>query len=171
MKSIEDIKPNYYLKFGFLAEIIGEIVGDSAVILLCDETKTLNIDIYNYGQSQLNITLKDSPFLRNLALQLLLELTVPFDLEDKTIFENYSLFVVAWGCMKLNLIAVSTTEKGINFRTHGQVFTYTGEERLVGLSALISRGICQSPEKSKRILDRLNDNKFTTPAYLALLVK
>lgn len=172
LKAIENIKPNYYLKFGFLAQIIEKIVENGATVLLRDETGTLNIDMYNKGECRLAETLKGREFfLRNLALNLLFEFAVPFKLEEKTIFENYSLFVAAFGCLKLNLIAVCSTEKGINFRTYEQVFNYTGDDKLIGMSAIISRGICQASGKAKMIINCLNDNKFTTPAYLALLVK
>lgn len=110
-------------------------------------------------------------FLRNLALNLLLEFSVPFKFSDKTIFENYSLFVAAFGCLKLNLIAVCSTEMAINFRTCSQEFKYYGEDKLVGMSAIICRGICQTDNKAAAIIERLAENKFTTPAYLALLVK
>ncbi len=172
LRSIENIKPNYHLKFAFLTQIIEEVVENGVTVLLRDETGTLNVDLYNEGERRLNETLKGHEFfLRNIALDLLLEFAVPLKFTDKTVFENYSLFAVAFSCLKLNMIAACSTDKGINFRTSGQIFTYHGEDKLVGMSAIISRGICQSEEKEKSIIRILNDNKFTTPAYLALLVK
>lgn len=172
LKSIENIKPNYHLKFGFLSEIIEKVVKDGATALLHDETGTLNIDLYNKGEAGLREALKGREFfLRNLALNLLFEFTVPFNFEEKTIFENYSLFAAAFGLLKLNLIAVCSTEKGITMRTHGQEFVYHGDDKLIGMTAIICRGICQNASKAKTIIGLMNDNKFTSPAYLALLVK
>lgn len=172
LKAIENIKPNYHLKFGFLAEIIEKVIQNGATALLRDETGTLNIDLYNRGEQNLRELQKDREhFLRNLALNLLFEFSVPFKFKDKTIFENYSLYVAAVGCLKLNLIAVCSTDKSINFRTYKQVFNYTGDDKLIGMSAIICRGICQSTDKSETIIALLNENKFTSPAYLALLVK
>ncbi|MDE6727308.1 MAG: flagellin lysine-N-methylase, partial [Oscillospiraceae bacterium] len=172
LKSIENIKSNYHLKFGFLAEIIEKVILNGAVVLLRDETGTLNIDLYNKGEQRMHEMLKDRDFfLRNLALNMLFELAVPLKFSEKTIFENYSLFVAAFGCLKLNLIAVCSTEMNINFRTFGQAFKYIGDNKLIGMSAIICRGICQSDEKARNIIARMNENKFTTPAYLALLVK
>lgn len=172
LKAIENIKPNYHLKFGFLAEIIEKVIENGATALLRDETGTLNIDLYNLGEQNLReLQMGREHFLRNLALNLLFEFSVPFKFKDKTIFENYSLYVAAVGCLKLNLIAVCSTDKSINFRTYKQVFNYTGDDKLIGMSAIICRGICQSTDKSEKIISLLNENKFTSPAYLALLVK
>lgn len=172
LKAIEDIKPNYHLKFGFLSEIIEKVVKNGATALLHDQTGTLNIDLYNMGEQRLRETLKGREFfLRNIALNLLFEFAVPFTFEEKTIFENYSLFAVAFGLLKLNLIAVCSTEMGITMRTGGQEFVYYGDDKLIGMTAIICRGICQNKVREKDIIGLLNDNKFTTPAYLALLVK
>lgn len=172
LRSIENIKPNYHLKFAFLTQIIEEVVENGVTILLRDETGALNVDLYNEGERNLNEMLKGHEFfLRNIALDLLLEFAVPLKFSDKTVLENYSLFVAAFSCLKLNMIAACSTDMGINFRTFGQIFTYHGENKLVGMSAIISRGICQSGDKENLIIKILNDNNFTSPAYLALLVK
>lgn len=172
LKTIEDIKPNYYLKFGFLAEIIEKVLEDGATVLLHDQTGTLNIDLYDQGETRLHEILNGRDFfLRNLALNLLFEFDVPFKFEDKTIFENYSLFAAAFGLLKLNMIAVCSTEKGITMHTHGQEFVYYGDDKLIGMTAIICRGVCQNKDKAKMIIGLLNDNKLTSPAYLALLVK
>lgn len=172
LKSIEDIKPNYYLKFAFLTEIVEKILVNGVTAILRDNTGTLNIDLYNRGERGMHEILAGREyFLRSLALDLLLDLSVPFKFKEKSIFENYSLFAVAFGCLKLELIALCSTEKNICFKTNGQSFDYTGDDKLVGMTAMILRGLCQSNEKQEQIIDRLKENKFTTPAYLALLVK
>ena len=172
LKAIEDIKPNYYLKFGFLSEIAEKVVENGATALLHDETGTLNVDLYNKGEEGLREALKGREFfLRSLAQNLLLEFDVPFHFEVKTIFENYSLFAAAYGLLKLNLIAVFSTEKSITMRTRGQEFVYHGDKKLIGMTAIICRGVCQNPLKAKAIIELLSDNNFTTPAYLALLIK
>lgn len=172
LKAIESIKPNYHLKFGFLAELIENIIENGATVLLRDETGTLNIDLYNLGEQRLREMLgKREYFLRNFALNLLLEFAVPFKYKDKTIFENYSLYVAAFGCLKLNLIAVCSTDRAIKFNTYTQSFRYVGDDKLIGMSAIFCRGICQADDKAEMIIKRLSENKFTSPAYLALLVK
>lgn len=172
LKAIESIKPNYHLKFGFLAELIEKVIENGATVLLRDETGTLNIDLYNLGERRLREMLgKREFFMRNLALNLLLEFAVPFKFDSKTIFENYSLYAAAFGCLKLNLIAVCSTDKPIRFNTCNQSFRYVGDDKLIGMSAIFCRGICQTDNSAEIIIKRLSENKFTSPAYLALLVK
>lgn len=172
LKAIENIKPNYSLKFGFLSKIVEEVVGSGATNLLHDETGAIDIDLYNKGEECLRETLKEREyFMRNLALNLLLEFDIRFCNDDKTVFDKYSLFTMAYGMIKLNLIAVCSTDKSITKRTHGQRFVYFGDDRLIGMTAIICRNICQGDEIARKIVKLLNYNRFTTPAYLALLIK
>lgn len=173
LKSIENIKPNYYLKLGFMAELMEKVVRGGMTPILHDQTGTLNIDIYNKGEEGLREALKGREFfLRNLALNLLFEFNVPFIFEDSSMFENYSVFATAFGMLKLNLIATCVTEEhSISYTVDGQKFVYNGDDKLIGITSLICRRICQDNDKAKTIIELLNSYKFTTPAYLALLVK
>ncbi len=173
LKSIENIRPNYHLRFGFIGKILKEIVGFSMISMLNDPSGKPNIMFYNTGRDNLNDIFKDRPFfLRNIALNLLIELVVPFKFRDKTIFENYSLFAVAFACIKLNMIAAALNGKfNINIDLYGKEIQYDGEDKFVGLTAMICRYICQNEKNQKDILNLLAEHKFTSPAYLALLVK
>lgn len=174
ISTIENIKPNYYLKLGFMSELMEKVIcvgGTTA--LLHDSTGTLNIDLYNEGEKKLQEALKGHEFfLRNLALGLLFEFDTPFYLKENTMFENYSLFAVAYGLLKLNLIATCLTDDGIiEYSMYGQKYVYTGEDKIIGITAIICRHICQDSSKEKLVTELLRTFKFTTPAYLALLVK
>lgn len=172
LKAIENIKPNYHLRFGFIEKLLIEIVGQSVVSALSDTTGTPNIDHYNVASRRLEERFKDrSFFLRNIALNLLFEFVIPFKFPDKTIFENYSLFVVSYACIKLNLISIELLGETINVNSVERTFHFEGEDRFIGLTSIICREICQNETKQKDIIARLNENKFTSPAYLALLVK
>ncbi len=173
LKSIENIKPNYHLRFGFIGKILQEIVGISMIGFLNDSSGTPNIDYYNNANEKLNKIFKERPFyLRNIALNLLFELFVPFRFSDKTIFENYSLFAATYACIKLNMISTAVNGKGdVNVKLPEKEIHYDGKDKFVGLTSKICRSLCQNNEKQKAILDFLVENKFTSPAYLALLVK
>ncbi len=173
LKSIENIRPNYHLRFGFIGKILKEIVGSSMVGMLNNQNGTPSVMLYNTANKYLNEIFKDRPFyLRNIALNLLLEFAVPFNFRDKTIFENYSLFAVAYACLKLNMIAIAINGDGdARIDVQGKQILYTGEDKFVGLTSIICRGLCQNTGKQKKILNLLAEHKFTSPAYLALLVK
>ncbi len=173
LKAIDNIKPNYTLRFEFIGLLLQRIVGFSMISLLNDQTGTPNIDYYNIASENLNEIFKDRPFyLCNIALNLLFEFAVPFNFKDSTIFENYSLFAVAFACLKLNMIALALTGKGeINLNLYGNKIHYDGEDKFIGLTSVICRGLCQNPTKQKTYLDLLKKFKFTSPAYIALLVK
>lgn len=172
IKSIENIKPNYHLRFGFIGELLKGVAFSSPIYNLNDPTGTPNVVLYEMASKLLAERFKDRPFfLRNIALNLLLELAVPFTLTDKTIFENYSLFATIFACVKLNLIAIEVSGKHCTMNYEGQTFNYEGEERFAGLTAIICRKLCQNPVIQQQILGRLNEHNFTSPAYLALLVK
>lgn len=172
LKMIEDIKPNYRLRFGVIEHLIKNIIGFSFIRTLSDETGTPNIDYYDAAYAKLNEIFKDRPFyLRNIALNLMLELDVPFKFKDMTIYENYSLFVVSYACIKLNLISIALADEELFIKMQKQTFHYKGDERFAGLTAIFCRGICQNNSKGKLLLAYLKEFKITSPAYLALLVK
>lgn len=172
VRSIENIKPNYSLRFGFIEKLLSDIVGFSMVGSLNDNTGTPNIDYYNAASAKLNKLFEATPFyLRNIALNLLFETQVPFKLINNTILENYSLFVAIYACIKLNLIAIALVEDSININYLKQRFHYKNQDRFVGLTSIICRNICQNDHTQDNILKFLKDNNLTSPAYLALLVK
>lgn len=172
LRSIKNIKPNYTLRFGFVDKILDDVVGFSMIRSLNDETGTPNIDYYDAASTRLNEIFKDRPFyLHNIALNLLFEVQIPFRFIDKTIFENYCLFVVIYACIKLNLISIALVEESINVNYLGQRFHYEDDDRFIGLTSIICRKVCQNELTQKNILDFLKRYDFTSPAYLTLLVK
>ncbi len=173
LKSIENIKPNYYLRFGFIDKILNEIAKFSTVKSLYDQNGTPSVMLYNTGNCHLKEIFKDRPFfLRNIALNHLFELIVPFKFKEKTIFENYSLFAAVFACVKLNMIALALKGKtAINVDVYGKQIKYSGEDKFYGLTSIICRTLCHNINNQKAIIDFLAEHKFTSPAYLALLVK
>ncbi len=172
LKSIDAIKPNPQVKFGFLPKITEQIVERTTTVLLHDSDGSLNIDRYNHGEDRLREALNGREFfLRNLALGLLFELDVPFKLDGRTIFENYSLFVATYACVKLNLIGAMAVDKPITMHTYHQQLNCEGDGKLIRLTSLICRGLCQNTSNSQKIIDLLKENGFDRPAYLALFIK
>ncbi len=171
LKAIENIKPNYHLRFAFIGNILREITNIPVIDLLYDRTGTPNIDYYNEGSEKLNEFFKDRPFyLRNIALNLLIELEAPFEFKNKTLFENYSLFAVIFACLRLNMIATATMRE-TKLNLYGKEIHYDSEDKFYGFTSMICRRFCQNNANQSRIIKLLAENGFTSPAYIALLVK
>ena len=172
LQSIEKIKPNYNVKFGVADKIIENALDFRMTDFLKSENGELDINRYIIGEQKLNEMMKDKPFwLRNIALNLILELCVPFKSKKHTIFENYSFFVAAIACVKLNAIAAAFAPEKLNIQTKGQTLHFEGIEKIYGLTGIISRRIFQSSQAFEKVTKVLNEFDMDSPAYLALLVK
>lgn len=185
LKSIDNIKPNYYVKLGAAGELLKKIISINTMSALMDNEGKPNIDMYIGGEKRLRETFKDRPFyLRNIALNLLLEFALPFKFTDKTVFENYSIFAAAFALFKLNVIATAElTDRAEQNSMNSKVevvghklnvkikIVYDTEGYVNKSAALISRMICHNNDNAKMLLEELQTRKFSTPAYLALLIK
>lgn len=185
LRSIENIKPNYYVKLGAAGEMIKKLFAVNIMSALTDKEGKPNIDLYVQGEKRIAETFKNRPFyLRNIALNLLLEFALPFKFPEKTIFENYSIFAAAFALFKLNVIATAElTDRaerdgvGSNVQVTGgnlnvKVLVKYDTEKYVNRSAaMISRNICHNDENAKKLLQDLQSRKISSPAYLALMIK
>ena len=172
LKSIDSIKPNYNVKFGIAEKIIEKALVFRMTDVIKDENGELDVDRYLIGEAKLNEMMEDKPFwLRNIALSLLLELGVIFKSKKHSIFENYSFFVAAISCLKLNVIAAAFAPEKIDIQTKGQTLHFEGIEKIYGLTGIISRRIFQSQTAFNNITKVLSEFDMDSPAYLALLVK
>lgn len=175
IKHIENIKPNYNVKLGILGQLLKLVCrmrgGMDVTVALIDNEGKFNIDLYNMGEDALMGYLSDKPFvMRNIALNLLFELNVPFRNEDFSVFENYAVYATTFALLKLDVIAVSELQNRIddNWREEFDLNEY-----IIKSIVTISRTLCQNHDHGidKIIMDALNGNKMVSPAYLALLVK
>lgn len=173
LRSITNIKPRYSVKLAMLGELFKALSAASSfpdvTVTLVDGEGKYNIDLYTSGEKQLNEKIGGNTFyMRNIALALLLELKIPFDLKDRTIFENYSVFAVAFALFKLNTIAISE----LRDRLPGEIKEEFDLMEYIARSAvMISRSISHNSGNRETIIKLLAQNGMTTPAYLALLVK
>lgn len=172
LKSVSEIKPNYELKFGLLPKILEDITENSVSVLLADKDGRYNIDMYELAEARLREQLNEREFfLRNVALQFLFELNVPFCKENQTLFENYSLYAVTFACVKMNLTASMVTEKPINMKTYNHEFICDGDKKFTVLTSLINRALCHETSATEKIMSALKEKGFDKAAYLALLIK
>lgn len=173
LKTIENIMPNYNIKLGILGQTMQAVCkftnNIDTTFSLIDDSGRFNIDLYTAGEELLFTYLNKKPFvMRNIALNLLLELSIPFKNHDFTIFENYAVYVVSFALMKLDTIAIAEIKNRADDELSAE---FDMDKYIIKSVAMISRTLCQNMEIDKLIMQILRGNKMTSPAYLALLVK
>ena len=157
IKKLEDIKPNYAVKFGFLNEI-NKIIIQSNVIYMISENGVISVNKYNAGMENFRSDFSERAFaLRNIALNLLLECKMPFRDINYSIFENYCYYAAAFAAIKLFAAAiyVSGNDSEKDFKTS---------------SSYISRFFAHDDLKVTQILDIFKNLNCMSPAYIALIV-
>lgn len=174
LKSIAAIRPNYNVKLGILGQLLKLIWMQNGkesnnVSSLIDSEGKYNIDLYIEGETTLKEHLANRPFaMRNIALNLLFELYVPFGNEDYSIFENYMVYVTTFALLKLNMIAVARIQSSKDRMENSERKI---ENAIINTTASISRTLCQNIKTDKTIMEALSANGMVTPGFLALLVK
>lgn len=173
-RELDNIKPDYKVKVGFVGGVIQNIIGQSTMNILKTQDGKLDLALYLKGERQLSQMFDGDDFwLRNIALNLLFELSIPFYSTQYTILESYSLFTATYACFKFNAVAsVSSETPGIELEiAENYSAKFKGMDRVWGFASIISRSLCQNVEKSEKLVQALKDAKLTTPGQLALLIK
>ncbi len=158
-EKLEALKPNYSVKLWF-AKKLNEIVLKTNMINLISENDLIIADKYDEGIRNFNAAFAERPFaLRNIALNLLLELKMPFRIKDTGIFENYCYYAAAIASVKLSA-AVSYNIQSLN-----------PEKTFKSTVAYISRFFAHNDGNVKLIVDLFKELNCMSPAYIALIVK
>ena len=188
LKSIENIKPNYNINPGITDKLLREFNTSSKNLKLTfengkakvrnsqtstslgftNEDGSVDIDRYIRAKELLEKEFESRPFAwRNLALNIMLERNVPFIVEDKTIFENYSLFVAVYAVMRHQILTIM----GAKDKLEKLDIKMDTKNFIITFCAVLDRSISHSSGNLRGLLKTMQEFKITTPAYLALLVK
>ena len=157
-EKLESFKPKTEVRIGFARDFYKNIVRiDLSDIIKVD----VNISVEKFldGERKFNEAYSDRPFaLRNIALNLMLDLKMPFRDVNVSLFENYCYFAAAVSVIKFAADVAYTSDKDRDkaFKT---------------LSAYVSRSFAHDDLKVKRIIELLNSYHCTSPAYLLLILK
>ncbi len=169
LKVVNNVMPNLRAKLSVLPMITEQIVGNTITYMLHDDQGNIKLEIYNRGEERMIEALKERKyFFRNVALNLLFELDVPFKMCERSIFENYGFFMVAFACIKLNIIAALGADEPITMEFGRQIENV--DERITAFTAQICRKLCQNSEKPNQVITELNAHGFINHAYLAAFV-
>lgn len=168
LRSIENIKPNYSLKVLTIGKFLSFFVQNNLLSFISDKNGNVSIDLYHKGEQRLAEVYKDKEFwLRNVALNLLLELKVPLVPTERTIFENYALYATALAMMKYIAVAAAT----LTSKYSGENVIKETDKFITTASAIVVRNFSHSPNKVDKLLEMIKQGNFMSPAHLALFIK
>lgn len=174
LRQNEAIKPNYVMKVGFLGQVLDKIVGNSILGALKNEDGTLDLAQYLKGEQVIaKLFGGDEYWLRNIALNLLFEFSIPFYSEKYTILQSYSLFLIAFACFKLNAIASASKSEGKINLVLAEDYTAQFEktDSIWGFASVISRSLCQNANNADKLIKHLEESDLVSPTKLATLIK
>lgn len=172
-KQLDEIQPDINVKLGFLGTLTQKLAGGTTLDMLKTDNGQFSAALYENGEKRLAEMSGNDFGLRNIALNLLFELAVPFYSEKYSIFENYAYFLTAFACIKLNAIStLSQSAENIDMTlSGGHKAAFSGDELAAGFASVISRELCQNHDNVPVLISALREGKMLSPAMLAKLIK
>lgn len=170
-KGIDDIRPNPEGKMIVLGEMM-ELIGNHTLHRLCGEDGGFDVERYKRGEENLSSLLGGEDFpLRNIALNLLMELSVPFYSEKYTVFENYALFMAAFGAVRLNAVSVAADAEDVRLTlADGYEAQFGGKDALWGFMSVLSR-VFQSHETADKLISYMQREDILKPTALSVMIQ
>lgn len=163
IKALDAVKPNFKLKMSFMGEMFLIFMKKSFLITLCDGV-VFSREKYDRAMKRFDEVFSGREYaMRNIALNIFLDLNMPFFDHEKTIFENYALFAACAGSIRVAGAAVAAVSLNASDKAIEDGFKY--------IIALISRILCHNPKHTEELFDILQNHKITSPAYIATLIK
>ncbi len=164
-KAVSGIKSNLLYKAGVCAKIVDFAVNRYVMRGMYDEDGSVNAARYLGAEKVFEEICAEKPFmLRNIALNMLFECTMPFFSMDITLFENYCYYAAAFAAIKMLgpaevLFCVDSGNKLSSVEAFKCAVTY------------VSRNLFNSPSNIDIMLAVLKKFDCMSPAKLALLLK
>ena len=157
IERLEAFKPKPEVRVGFAVNLNKETVNFDLQRFITNDGK-ISIEKFLEGERKFNEAYTDRPFaLRNVALNLLLELCMPFRDNNVSLFENYCYFAAAVSAVKfVASVAAINNDPESGFKI---------------VSAYVSRSFAHNYTMVKPIIELLNKYHCTSPAYLLLILK
>lgn len=158
IRNLEELKPNYSIKLGFAVRL-SNIIMRSDLLDKIYENGAVSIEKYCEGERLFREAFADRPFaLRNIALNLLLELKMPFRDVNISLYENYCYFAAAVAAIKLVAPAVylKVDDPELGFKS---------------VSSYVSRSFAHNDFKVRKVINLYKELNCMSPAYIAVILK
>ncbi len=161
-KSLEEIKPNYQLKFKLINNMIVKFFEERHEIVdlfSIHDGNELVMDNYHTGINNFNNAFDNKPYiLRNVIINTFYDLEMPLGKIRKSLFENFAFFALAAATIKF-------VAAGVGFKSNNI------KEDFKLCVAELSRSFAHNPIKSNHMIDEMKELGLTSPAHLALIIK
>lgn len=162
IKSVEDINPNYQLKFKIVNNMLVKFLGNNSKIiniLTLREGNQMNIDHYLKGLEKFNAAFDNKSFvLKNIIMNTFFDMNMPLGKLKRSLFENYAYFVLAAASIKMIAAAIGFA---------GDSIIETFKTCVVEMSRSYSHDIYIADA----IAENIKQIGITSPAHLALIIK
>lgn len=158
VNKINNINPNENLKFNFIIKLLDTIFS-SEFLASFYRDGVIDSDRYHKGVKLFEEIFSDKPFAtRNIALNLLLEMQIPFYDCDVGLFDNFSYFAAALATIKFAAPAMALSQKN-------------ADRGFKIIASYLSRSFAHNGNKAKAVLNILGEFNCKSPAYLAAIIK
>lgn len=162
IKTADAYEPDHEFKLKILVEIYKEFITLINVFNNIITDGKIDIAKYEEGEKKFKEAFADSPFVyRNIALNMIMELKLPFESMEHSLYENYCYFAAAFALMRIAAPAVYV----------GEYDPSDYEQQLKGLLAFAGRCILQGNTIVEDIIKHLKENNCTDHSHIAALLK
>ncbi len=171
IRVIESVQPELEAKLRMLTVYTESLFGTGLADLFKNMSGQADSSRFAYAEERLGTVLEGKAFwFRNIALNLLLELAVPFRYSNKSIYGNYAEFAVVAAVLKMSVMAAVMRDRLSIETNDGTAFEFHGMDCVTGLCSVIIRQINQNKTAVDELLERFNSG-MVTPRDIAMLIK
>lgn len=168
---IQSVQPEYNAKLQMLTVYTEKVFGTVLADRFKNGSGQADKDAFAFAYEKVNDVFKDRSFwFRNVVLNLLVELAVPFRNANKTIYDNYSEFAVIAAVIKMTVMAAVMSENLSIEVGNGSTYEFYGTDCISGLCSVVIRQIMQSKGAVDTLFMEFNLGRVT-PRDIAMLIK
>lgn len=161
-RSLGEIKPNYQLMFKLVNNMLYKFFGNNSRainISALHDGNQLIVENYLHGIENFNNAFDNKPFvLKNVIMNTFFDMNLPLGKFRRSLFENYSFFVLAAAAFKTVAASIGFSSENIK------------EDFKICISQM-SRSFSHDIQKADKIIIDMLETGITSPAHLALIIK
>lgn len=162
IKSVEEINPNYQLKFKIVNNMLVKFFGNNSKIInirMLHDGYQLNVENYLKGLENFNAAFENKTYvLKNIITNTFYDMNMPLGKLKRPLFENYAYFALAAASIKTVAAAIGFSGENI-------------KEKFKTCVAEMSRSFSHDIQKADAIAEEIKQMGLTSPAHLALIIK